>query len=112
MAAAEKVIALEPNNALVIAGVIDIAHRVGNIEMAIRHLQRVLELTPGDRTLRRHLAVDLGQIHKWDEALAVFEPLINEQPGDHLARIARVQMLQARGTMQDALPDTEALLAL
>ena len=112
MAAAEKVIALEPNNPHVIAGVIDIAHRVGNIEMAIRHLQRVLELTPGDRTLRRHLAVDLGQIHKWDEALVVFEPLINEQPGDHLARIARVEMLQARGTMQDALPDTEALLAL
>ena len=112
MAAAEKVIALEPNNAHVIAGVVDIAHRVGNTEMAIRHLQHALELIPGDRTLRRYLAVDLGNIRKYDEALALFEPLINEEPGDHLARIARVQMLQERGTMQEALPDTTALLAL
>ncbi|TDS71123.1 methyltransferase [Comamonas sp. JUb58] len=112
MAAAEKVIALEPNNARVIAGVIDIAHRVGNTEMAIRHLRRVLELTPEDRVLRRYLAVDLGTVRQYDEALAVFGPLIDEKPDDHLARIARVQMLQARGTMQEALPDTEALLAL
>jgi len=90
MAAAEKVIALEPNNARVIAGVIDIAHRVGNTEMAIR----------------------LGAVRQYDEALAVFGPLIDEKPDDHLARIGRVQMHQARGTMQEALPDTTALLAL
>jgi predicted TPR repeat methyltransferase len=112
IAAAEKVIALEPNNARVIAGVIDIAHRVGNTDMAIRHLRRVLELTPEDRVLRRYLAVDLGTVRQYDEALAVFGPLIDEQPDDHLARIGRVQMLQARGTMQEALPDTTALLAL
>ncbi|QMV74984.1 methyltransferase domain-containing protein [Comamonas piscis] len=112
MSAAEKVIALEPNNARVIAGVIDIAHRVGNTDMAIRHLRRVLELTPEDRVLRRYLAVDLGAVRQYDEALAVFGPLIDEQPDDHLARIGRVQMLQARGTMQEALPDTTALLAL
>ncbi|MDR2328175.1 MAG: SAM-dependent methyltransferase, partial [Comamonas sp.] len=112
MAAAEKVIALEPNNARVIAGVVDIAHRIGNTEMAIRHLRRALELIPGDRTLRRHLAVDLGTVRQYDDALAVFGPLIDEEPGDHLSRIGRVQMLQARGTMQEALPDTTALLAL
>ena len=112
IAAAEKVIALEPNNARVIAAVIDIAHRVGNTDMAIRHLRRVLELTPEDRVLRRYLAVDLGAVRQYDEALAVFGPLIDEQPDDHLARIGRVQMLQARGTMQEALPDTTALLAL
>jgi predicted TPR repeat methyltransferase len=112
MAAAEKVIALEPNNAQVIAGVVDIAHRIGNTEMAIRHLRRALQLIPGDRTLRRHLAVDLGTVRQYDDALAVFGPLIDEDPKDHLARIGRVQMLQARGTMQDALPDTTALLAL
>ena len=112
MAAAEQVIALEPDNAHIIAGVVDIAHRVGNTEMAIRHLQNALKLVPTDRTLRRHLAVDLTTIHKWDDALAVLETLINEQPDDHLARIARVQLHQARGTMPEALADTTALLAL
>ena len=111
MATAEKVIALEPNNAQVIAGVVDIAHRAGNTEMAIRHLERALALAPTDRVLRRYLAVDLGTIHKWDEALAIFGPLIDEQPDDYRARIARVQMLQERGTMQEALADTTALLA-
>ena len=112
MAAAEKVIALEPNNAHVIAGVVDIARRVGNSEMAIRHLQHALTLVPGDRVLRRYLAVELGNIRKYDEALAIFGPLIDEKSDDHLARIARVQMLQARGTMADALPDTTVLLEL
>ncbi|MFG5777678.1 methyltransferase [Comamonas sp. J-3] len=109
---AEKAIALEPDNAHVIAGMVDIAHRVGNTDMAIRHLQNALKLAPEDRTLRRYLAVDLGSVHKYDEALAILEPLINEKPDDHLARIARVQMLQERGTMADALPDTTALLEL
>ena len=112
VATAERVIALEPNNARVIGNVVDIAHRVGNVDMAIRHLENALKLVPSDRVLRRYLAVDLGSIHKWDEALAILEPLINEAPNDHLARIARVQLLQARGTMQEALPDTTALLAL
>ena len=112
MATAEKVAALEPDNAQVIAGVIDIAHRTGNTEMAIRHLERSLKMAPTDRTLRRHLAIDLGRIHKYDEALAVFKPLIDEKPDDNLARIGRIQMLQERGTMADALPDTEALLQL
>ena len=112
MATAEQVIALEPNNPHVIAGVIDIAHRIGNTEMAIRHLRRVLEIIPTDRTLRRHLAVDLGSIRQYDEALAILTRLIGEEPNDHLARIARVQLLQERGTMAEALPDTEALLAL
>ena len=112
MAAAEKVIALEPNNARVIAGVVDIAHRVGNTEMAIRHLQNALQLLPQDRTLRRYLAVDLCRIRKYDEAREILTSLINEVPEDHLARIARVQLLQERGIMQEALPDTQALLAL
>lgn len=43
---AEKVVALEPNNLQVLAGVVDIAHRAGHLEMAIQQLRRGLQLVP------------------------------------------------------------------
>lgn len=110
IANAERVAALEPNNLQVLAGVIDIAHRVNHTEMAIRQLERGLALVPGDRLLRRHLAQDLAAIHKWDESLAQWQSLIDEDPNDMPMRMGRIQTLQARGTLADALPDTTALL--
>ena len=109
IANAEKVAALEPRNLHVLSCVIDIAHRVGNIEMAIRYLEAALALVPGDRVLRRHLAQDLSTIHKWDESLAQWQSLINEDPSDAPQRMGRIQTLQARGTLSEALPDTAAL---
>ncbi|MGE8320467.1 MAG: methyltransferase domain-containing protein [Comamonas sp.] len=112
IASAEQVAALEPRNLQVLAGVIDIAHRTGNTEMAIRHLERGLALVPGDRLLRRHLAQDFASIHKWDESLAQWQSLIDEDPDNASLRVGRIQALQARGTLAEALPDATALLAL
>ncbi len=108
---AEKVAALEPSNTLVLAGVIDIAHRAGHIEMAVRHLQRGLTLVPGDLTLRRMLARDLASIGRHDESLAAWAALIEDNPADLLSRMGRVQTLVEIGRPADAAPDTEALIA-
>lgn len=111
IANAEKVAALEPRNLHVLSCVIDIAHRTGNMEMAIRYLEATLALVPGDRVLRRHLAQDLSAIRRWDEALAQWQSLIEEDPSDAPQRMGRIQTLQARGALAEALPDTTALLA-
>lgn len=112
IATAEKVAQVEPSNLRVLAGVVDIAHRAGHLDMAVRHLRRGLALVPGDATLRRTLARDLSSLAQYDEAIAVWSALIEENPQDTQALMGRVQTHVAQGQAARALPDTTALLAL
>lgn len=109
---AEKVAALEPKNLQVLAGVIDIAHRAGHLEMAVRHLRRGLELVPGDIALRRLLARDLNEQGKHEESLAIWDSLVQEQPLDPQSLVGRVQACIAAGKPTDAKENTTALLSL
>jgi len=109
---AEKVAALEPKNLLVLAGVVDIAHRAGHSEMAVRHLRRGLELVPGDVQLRRLLAHDLETLGQHAEALDVWNGLIAQDAKDAQALLGRVQTLLAAGQPAQAVADTTALLEL
>lgn len=109
---AEKVAKLEPQNLTVLAGVVDIAHRAGHTEMAIKHLRRGLELVPNDAMLRRLLARDLSEQGQLEEALKVWGGLIDENPSDHEALVGRVQTLLAAGKPEQAQADAKALLAL
>lgn len=108
---AERVAAQEPRNALVLAGVVDIAHRAGHTEMAVRHLRRGLEMVPGDVQLRRLLARDLGHLGKAEESLATWGALLDDDAADVEARVGRVQTLLSLGRGAEAIPDTQALLA-
>lgn len=109
---AEKVAKLEPNNLQVLAGVIDIAHRAGHTEMAVRHLRRGIELVPGDTMLRRLLARDLSEQGRHEESLALWTELVAESPTDPQALVGRVQACIASGQPAEALANTQALLAL
>lgn len=109
---AEKVARLEPKNLQVLAGVIDIAHRASHLEMAVRHLRRGLELVPGDVSLRRLLARDLGNLGEYAPALELWGALIGENPQDTEALMGRVHVLVAQGQPTRALKDTMALLEL
>lgn len=109
---AEKVAALEPKNLQVLAGVIDIAHRAGHTEMAVRHLRRGLELVPGDVALRRLLARDLSEQGQHDESLALWSALVDESPSDHQSLVGRVQALIAAGKPADAQANAATLLGL
>ena len=108
---AERVAAQDPRNPLVLAGVVDIAHRAGHTDMAVRHLRRGLALVPGDVQLRRLLARDLGQLGKVDASLETWGALVDENPADPEARLGRVQTLIAAGRGAEAKPDTQALLS-
>ncbi|WP_345065844.1 tetratricopeptide repeat protein [Acidovorax lacteus] len=110
MEKAEKVATLEPKNLQVLAGVVDIAHRAGHLEMAVRHLRRGLELVPGDPMLRQLLARDLSQLGQHDESLALWSGLVEQSP-EAANRVGRVRALMAAGRVAEALPDTQALLA-
>lgn len=109
---AEKVAALEPKNLVVLASVVDIAHRASHTEMAVRHLHRGLELVPGDVQLRRLLARDLSSLGQYVEALEVWSGLIAEDAKDTEAIMGRVLTLLAVGKPAQAIPDTTTLLEL
>ncbi|RYF01757.1 MAG: tetratricopeptide repeat protein [Comamonadaceae bacterium] len=109
---AEKVADLEPMNLVVLAGVVDIAHRAGHIEMAVRHLRRGLELVPGDVQLRRLLARDLSSLGQHAQALEVWDSLITQDPKDTEALLGRVQTHLAAGKPALAVQDTTSLLEL
>ncbi|QEA11749.1 tetratricopeptide repeat protein [Comamonas flocculans] len=109
---AEEVARLEPKNPLVLAGVVDIAHRAGHTEMAVRHLRRGLELVPGDPQLRRLLARDLSTLGQYDEALQVWGGLLAQDPHDREALFGRVNTCVAMGRPTDAAADTATLAQL
>ncbi len=109
---AEKVAGVEPGNLMVLAGVVDIAHRVGHTEMAVRHLQRGLELVPGDVQLRRLLARDLSTLGRHAESLDVWSALIAQDGDDTEALLGRVQVLLAAEKPSQAVTDTTRLLEL
>ena len=109
---AEKVALLEPKNLQVLAGVVDIAHRAGHSEMAIRHLRRGLELVPGDVMLRRLLARDLSELGQHEESLSLWDALVDESPQESQSLLGRVQAYIAAGKPTDAEKDAVALLQL
>ena len=109
---AEKVAALEPRNLLVLAGVVDIAHRAGYNEMAVRHLRRGLALVPGDLQLSRLLAQDLSMLGQHEEALQLWAALVAANPKDETALLGRVKTLLAAGKPAQAISDTTTLLEL
>ena len=109
---AEKVAALEPKNLMVLAGVVDIAHRAGHKEMAIKHLRRGLVLVPGDLQLSQLLAQDLSALNQHEEALQLWTALIEANPKNEPALLGRVKTLLAAGKPAKAVADTTTLLAL
>jgi predicted TPR repeat methyltransferase len=109
---AEKVALIEPKNLQVLAGVVDIAHRAGHSEMAIRHLRRGLELVPGDVMLRRLLAGDLSGLGQHEESLTLWSALVAENPQAPQSLLGRVQACIAAGKPADAQQNAAVLLGL
>lgn len=109
---AKKVHAIEPNNAVVLAGVIDIAHRAGALELAIDFLRHGLRLVPNDPQLRLLLATDLTALKQSPEALALWNGLVSEHPDSPDALLGRLQTFLALDQLDQAQQDAAALLAL
>ncbi|MBF5003773.1 tetratricopeptide repeat protein [Diaphorobacter caeni] len=109
---AERLARREPNNALVLAHLVDFAHAAGNMELAIREIRRGLTYLPKDVQLRRVLANDLQVTGQRAEALEVWSSLIEDNPKDEMALLGRVTTLIEGGKPSAATSDTTTLLEL
>lgn len=108
---AEKVALLQPANTVALAGVIDIAHRAGHLEMAINHLRRGLALVPNDPTLRALLARDLGSLGRHAESIELWSGLTRDLPTDPQVQLGYVQACIAGGQPALAIANADGLLA-
>lgn len=114
---AEKVHKLEPNNPVVLAGTIDIAHRAGQTDMAIRLLKHGLTRFPDDPQLKILLAGDLAAIDQAADALAIWDDLAIRFPASpdvwigklnaHLALDQRASAIESGKTLLQIDPSNE-----
>lgn len=112
IATAEKVHKLEPRNPMVLAGSIDIAHRAGHLDMAVRLLRHGLSLHPNDPQLTILLATDLASMGQNTEALALWDELATAIPHAPDVLLGRLKTNLAMSRLQQAAQDGQALLAI
>ena len=112
IATAEKVHKLEPRNPMVLAGTIDIAHRAGHLDMAVRLLRHGLSLHPNDPQLTILLATDLASMGQNTEALALWDELATANPHAPDVLLGRLKTNLAMSRLQQAARDGEALLVI
>lgn len=110
--AAETALKLEPNNLRVLAGCIDVAHRAGNLGMAMRLLRRGLELVPNDPQLTLLLANDLHATQQHDEALGLWNQLLTDHPDHPDALFGRLKTSLAVNDLPTARLDVAKLLQM
>lgn len=103
---------LNPGNALVRDGAIQVALLSGQREHAVRLLQAGLKTHPAHATWPRLLASTLGNSQRTDEALAVWNRLIEQSPRDRELLEGRMHTLLTANRLAEAARDTAALLAM
>ncbi len=57
------------------------AFRQGDYPLALQELGRLLEVSPDDQTVKRYLAITLGRLGRYQEAIEVFQDILQQQPG-------------------------------
>lgn len=109
---AEKVHKLEPRNPMVLAGVIDIAHRAGRLDMAVKWLKHGLALHPNDPQLTFLLANDYHATGLFTEAAALWDQLLANAPTSPELLLGRLQTRLALNDAPGAQTDAQAWLTL
>ena len=101
---AARAVRLAAHDIHVVDGAIQVAHRAGALDMAIELLPQAIGLAgPENTEYRRLLAGDLAALGRTDEALALLDQLVGEQPEDPRIRESRARAAQAAG--RDAASD-------
>ena len=109
---AQKALSLDPDNPEVLARVVDVAHRAQNFELSLQCLRRLSELQGASKQISSLIARDLRLLGHNDQALAVYEAMLVNNPDDVDPLLGRAQVSWMLGQQAVALKDCEALLAI
>jgi tetratricopeptide (TPR) repeat protein len=93
----------QPNSAVVAVAIGDyyLASRDNNA--AVKEFQRGLNIDPKNQDLQLHLLETLIGDGKIDEANALTDKLLKDNPGDILARVTHARLLAIKGNSQEAV---------
>lgn len=103
-----EAVRLEPDKALnhfVLALVLEQLGEPKANDDALESFERAVELAPDYREFRRALADRLAQVGRFADAMPHFERLVNDDPGDVVARLERAKVRVASGEEDGALDD-------
>lgn len=109
---ARKGVRLAPEDLEVVRRAAGIAIRANNLEATLAWLRKAVSLKPSDRLFRTLLARQLLHAGKSEEAFAMYDALVPEQPWETETLIGRAKAALALGRLEQARQDAEALLQL
>lgn len=110
---AEKAVAMSPGDRITLQGAIDIAHRAGYVELALKFLPKAIELSaPDNRVYKRQMAHDLAALGRNAEAIPLFDELLEADANDASSLQGRAHAALASGDSASAQRDWDALVAL
>ncbi len=66
----------------------------GFMDLAVNHYEKALEILPGKTAIVRNLALAYGSLHRYKEALKMYEGLLQESPSDLLLLTETAQTLK------------------
>jgi len=78
---------LAPTNPDVLAGLGTILAQQGKLEESTTLFRRVLQIRPQEMMIRRYLAANLWQLHRYSEAKENLKVILRQQPNDRPSRL-------------------------
>ena len=106
-----RAVAIAPSKSSPHANLGVLLSRQGELEASERHLRRALELAPRDRDVLRNLAKLLTITEQLEDALALYDRLVEQGAGDAATHTARGDLLIGLGRRGDALAAWQQALA-
>lgn len=111
MKLARKAARMEPENFTVILSAAQVADRCRADETVV-WARKASALQPNNFALKLALGSKLVQRQQWDEALAIYAPLLEANPQDINGLMGRMSVARGRGDTAQFQADADALLAL
>ena len=96
-----QLLALDPSDSSAHSALGDLVAVQGQLEEAVGHLQRAVELTPDFKQARYELASAFERLRRWPDALAQYEALMELDPEFADVRVKRGEALVATGQREE-----------
>jgi Flp pilus assembly protein TadD len=101
-----------PNDAEAHSNLAQALERLGQIDDAVKHLERAVSLVPDKWAYRANLAHALSSAEKWDRAVTEYREAVRLSPADHATQYNLALALYKKGDAAAAVPEFEKAIAL
>ena len=107
-----RVLARAPNSSVAMSGLAKCARRIGDRQAALTHSQLACAAAPDNLLLRVHLADDLRELDRLDEAEAELSAVIAREPNNVVALLAAARLARKQRQAEKLLGFYERVRAI